>query len=251
MKAESTREKRDRSCMGWKHSASPCVSLLMILIFTGAAFGESPGFFTIDAESLLDSAPEGGRLDGSFVLFRNVLSWAGDADVGSDSCAVCPESVRPVCGRIHPDRGTGLKYALRSTSNPRRLCQTGNGIPTSVPSGVGAEPLWKFLRRSAVSGASGSEPIGICCRSPNAPNSSFRPKPESLSFPAMPSRLSVKLPVQGKGIRIRLRATSLRPGRDTAWTPPRPPFGQQALGYQTTVRLVQNVDELQPVDVPS
>lgn len=249
MKADSTREKRDRSCMAWKQFASPCVSLLMMLILTGAVFGESPGFFTIDAESLLDSAPEaavwmapsscsGTCFHGPVMLTSEVIpvqsaqsqfgQFAGAYIPTAEQDSRTPRAASPAQGEYARQAAVSRPgYQVGSAQN---RFGTFYGAPQSaVPA----------AQSGSASAADRQMPPTV--RSAQSQISQFPRHAEPAVNEVVSSRQGYPDPVSGQQSPSRSGY-----GLDSAQTP----FGQQALGYQTTVRLVQNVDELQPVDVP-
>lgn len=248
MKADSTREKRDRSCMAWKQFATACVSLLMMLILTGAVFGESPGFFTVDTESRFDTAPEaavwmassscsGTCFHGPVMLTSEVIPvQSAQSQFGQFAGAYIPTAeqesgpnfaVSPA--QDHSARQTVVRPGYQVGSAQNRF-GTFYGAPQS------AVPV---AQSGSASAADRQMPPRVL--SSQGQISEFPRHAEPAVNEVVSSRQGYPDPVSGQQSPSRSGY-----GLDSAQTP----FGQQALGYQTTVRLVQNVDELQPVDVP-
>lgn len=253
MKADSTPGKRDGSRTFWKHFATVCSGLLIAPILTGTVLGASPSFFSVETEPRLDEASEqavwmapsscsGTCFHGSVMLTSEVIPVrSAQQQVGRFAMAYQPTAEQIVRANTTPEPAQDT--LPQQASSPRPSYQVDSA----------QNPLGSFH---------GTQPTAVAmtgdASQQNSMPSRERPQPTSAvasaqsQFTRFPSQAPAAVGVASNAPMDRDHGTNPPPatpsvyGMGSAQTP----FSQRALGYQTTVRLVQNVDELQPVDVP-
>ena len=245
MKPKSNCEKPDCFRQIPKRIATLCLSLLMVLILSGAVFSDSPVFFAVSTNGSLDQANESSE-------------WLTPSSC-SGTCFHNPvrltSSVAPVTSAQNHFGQFAVAYGPTAeperspaVSTDRRVAEPARGA-TLPPASQANSAQNRFRQFTAASNPAAERQVAAPAR--QAPVS--RPVPQVNSaqdylgqFYGTP-QVNLEAPPQvAVASQVPYRRAPQRSihNSDSAQTP----FSQAAFGYQTTVRLVQNVDELQPVD---
>jgi hypothetical protein len=213
MKAVLTREKRGHSRTITGRFGTVCLGLLLTPILSGVALSASPEFFSVDGEKRLERTSEQ-------ALWMAPSSCSGTCFHGPVrlTSEVTPvSSAQNHFGQFAVAHNPTAQREQSVAPSPERPSDASLGRATTsrqVPHVGSAQNRFGYFY--------------------GAPHAAVR-VPQNASV--VPNRTAD---------RVNHQQTPTRSvyGLNSAQTP----LGQQALGYQTTVRLVQNVDELQPVD---
>lgn len=213
MKAALTRGKRGRSRTISRRFGATGLGLLLPSILSAVALGASPEYFSVDADKRLETTSEQ-------ALWMTPSSCSG-------TCFHGPVKLTSDVTPVSSAQNHFGQFAVAHNPTAQRAQSEG-------PSAARSDD-------ATSDHATTSRPASHVGSAQNRFSYFYGVPQSAVRAPQNAGAVAVGIDAQAYSQQAPRRSGY---GLNSAQTP----FGQQALGYQTTVRLVQNVDELQPVE---